>query len=269
MKKLVLLIALSLLSVTAASAQTAVVPYGKNLTNSYSPANPSPCELDTGGLVTSAANPQPVQMSVGGAVLSDTNTLPCRLSTGATALNGLAAKAANALPVSLGAGSVSTYMASTSYAAPVATPTDILGIVGSASKTVKILKITVSGTQTTAGVNQFFLIKRSTADTGSTPVAATLIPCDSANSAATAVVQRYTSTNPSTGSAVGTVLTSSAITPAPGATGVSGNSVLFDAKETGQPIVLNGIAQELDINFAGAAVPSGMSLAFSVIFTEE
>lgn len=255
----------------AASAQSLVLPVGKNATNAQSPSNPQCHELDINGIPYSATNPIPTQASQGGAAVGATNPLSVGISNGTVNLSGAAATAANALPVSMGNGTINTYSASTAFQTPVATPTDIVGLIGSATKTVKIQKIILHNTQTTAGINKIFLVKRSTADTGSTIVNPTPVAFSSGNAAVTAVLNQYTTTNPTTGSTTngGTLATIMAQAPAPGAVSGGGDVVLFDAKVTGQPIILSGVAQELDLNFAGAAVPSGWTVSVDFQWSEE
>lgn len=161
----------------------------------------------------------------------------------------------------------SSYAASTGYFTPVATPTDVVSIFGSASKTIRVLRVTVTSTQTTAGVNQWFLLKRSTANTGGTPTAATGVPLDSGNAAATAVVNQYTA-NPTTGSLVGKVKVSNILSPAPASVS-GGESILHEELYNGQGIVLRGTAEGLVLNFNGAAVPTGLSMAVNIFWTEE
>lgn len=270
MKRVMASVVLALmLSTQAAWSQSLVLPIGKNASNQYSPSNPGCMELDTGGVVTSATNPQAVQVSQANSAVSVSNPLNCILSNGTASAFGLAPKGAVALPVQSGPSTLATYRASTAFQTPVATPTDIVTIIGSATKTVKIQRIVLHNTQTTAGINKFFLIKHSTADTGSTVVNPTCVPLDSANSAATAVVNQMTVTNPTVGAVVGTIVTSMALAPAPGATAIGGDTVLFDAKLSAQPICLNGVAQELALNFAGAAVPAGLTVSLDIEFTEE
>jgi hypothetical protein len=269
MKRALLLSLALAMSAQAAWAQVTVLPIGKNATNQYSPSNPGCQELDINGLTYSAANPVPVQLSQANVAVGTASPLAVQIGNGTSQLSGLVANTVNALPVVMGNSSVATYGFSSGYFTPVATPTDILGIVGSATKTVKVQKITLSNIQTTAGNNKFYLIKRSAADTGSTPVAVTAVPFSSANAAATCVVQQYGTTNPTTGAAVGTIVSPDVLAPAAATASGGANFVLFDAKTNGQPILLRGVAEELDVNFNGAAVPAGFSCTVDVQLCEE
>ena len=172
--------------------------------------------------------------------------------------------------VSLDQGLRATYYATSDYFTPAATATDVVGILGSDTTTVKILRVTLSSTQNVAGINKWFLIKRSTADSGGTPTAATLITADSNDAAATAIVRRYGS-NPTLGTAVGTTRALSILSPAPASLveQSEGTTVLYDAKATGKAIILRSSAQGLYLNFAGAAVPAGLDIAVNIVFTEE
>lgn len=209
-----------------------------------------------------AANPLSITPAIGGAVISATNPQPVQLSQGNTA-----ASFSNPIPVALSDSSKATYAASIDYFTPYATPTDVMTIGGSASKTVKIHKIILSGTQTTAGINKWYLIKRSTADTSGTSSAATIVPLDSTSAAATGTVKKWTAA-PTIAGTVGTIRTLSVLAPAPASVS-SADLVLFDDMHTGQPIVLRGTAEEVALNFNGAAVPSGMSISPTVYTTEE
>jgi hypothetical protein len=234
-------------------------------TNYASLTAPLAVRLSVDGTNGSAAShPLAVQLSQGNGVISATNGLYSNLLQGNVALSNI-----NAIPTYTATNPLATYAYSSGYLTLVAAATDVLGVVGSGTKTVKIHKITISGTQTTAGNNKWFLIKRSTANTGSTPSAVTAVPLDSTNSAATATVQAYTTTNPTTGTPVGTIASPVVVAPAPATSTGQASFVLFDDKVTGQPIVLRGIAQELDINFAGAAIPTGLSPNFDIVTTEE
>lgn len=170
-------------------------------------------------------------------------------------------------PVRVVSGNIPAYAYVVDYFTPYATPTDVVGIVGSATKLVKIQKIYLSGTQTTAGINKWYLIKRSTADTGGTPSAITAVKLNSLNATAGATVQKYTAA-PTTGTLVGNVRVVSALAPAPASVS-PGDICIFDGTLACQPIELRGVAEELDLNFAGAAVPAGLSIGVTIVTTEE
>lgn len=160
-----------------------------------------------------------------------------------------------------------TYSATSAAFSSANTATDIFTITGSATKTVRINKISLSCTQTTAGYFDVFLVKRSTANTGGTSAAVTAVPNDSANSAATATVLSYT-VNPTTGTLVGNVRGKKVFVPAPAtASGASDQDILF-GDANGQSLVLRGTAQVLAINFNAATLTGDLCIAF-VEWTEE
>lgn len=168
---------------------------------------------------------------------------------------------------------VETTIAKTSYTAvvsaltPPATPTDMVIINGSATRTIRVIRWELSTTQTTAGINTFFLIKRSTANSGGTSAAATLVPMDSNNTAATATVLSYTA-NPTPGTSVGNIRATKLLTPQ--ATTTNSGVFVWDFDTlNSQPVVLRGTAQGLALNFAGAALPAGLSVNCMINWTEE
>jgi len=170
---------------------------------------------------------------------------------------------------------LTTFAASGSFT-PVATPTDIVTIIGSASKTVRVLSVTLGTVNTAAGSQILFLIKRSTADTGGTPVTATNVPFDSADTA-TAVVQHYTANPAALGTTVGTINTVKVSSPV--ATPATFAGIVFRtdvellpiATLTGlpKPVTLRGVAQQLAVNFGGAALVAGQIHTYTVVWTEE
>jgi hypothetical protein len=161
---------------------------------------------------------------------------------------------------------------------PAATPTDLVIIEGSATKTLRIVSLAIATETTAAGSVEFFIIKRSAADTTGTFVSAgTPVPHDSANAAATANRVGHFTANPGAlGAAVGTINRVRVGTSVllPGANGdVSdhmkeclpfSNATLLD-----QPITLRGVAQTLAINFNGAALVAGQVHAYRVVWIEE
>jgi hypothetical protein len=160
---------------------------------------------------------------------------------------------------------MTTYRSNYSYSAvstaftPGATPVDVFSISGSATSNVYVLKMGISTTQSTEGINAFFLAKRSTANTGGTSAAPTIVSHNSNNPTVSASVLQYTA-NPTAGSLVGYVwggwLDSPAVTAGAGWEGIEVN---FE-DTFGQPICLLSAAEVLAWNFKGAALPSGLSV---------
>jgi hypothetical protein len=163
-----------------------------------------------------------------------------------------------------------TYMAATGPITPAATPTDIFQIGGSASKIIRVRRIFIDVAQTSDGTNNWFLIKRSAANSGGTAVNATKIPLDSGDAAATAIVRHYTA-NPTPGAAVGNLLVRRVGSPSAGSGGYVPNGiglVIDFVKDFGRPIVLRGVAESIVWNFNGAAVPAGMTVQCGGVWTE-
>lgn len=154
---------------------------------------------------------------------------------------------------------------STSFTVSVAaTATDIFQIIGSATTSVNIQKIILSGIQTTAGNILVNLIKRSTANSGGTSTSSVMISHQSTDAAATSVGTIYTA-NPTTGTPVGTIR--SQYIPL-GSVTSSSSQVEINFSERGKPIVLTGVAQALAVNINGVTITGGI-IAVTVEFTEE
>jgi hypothetical protein len=152
-----------------------------------------------------------------------------------------------------------TYSAAFNVAAAAAA-TDIATITGSATKTLYIQRIIVTGIQTTASLAEVLLIKRSTADTGGTSTGQTAVPHDSADAAASGTVLAYTVNPGALGTVVGTFRR--AYSPVGGAASVVNPIVIFDFGDKGRAIILRGIAQQLAVNLNGATLTGG---AFDIV----
>lgn len=146
-----------------------------------------------------------------------------------------------------------TYSASDSVAAA-ASATDIFTITGNATTTVYVTKVIVSGIQTTAGLAEVLLVKRSTANTGGTSTAVTAVPHDANDAAASATLLKYTA-NPTTGTPVGTIRRG--YNPIAGATSVVNPLVTYEFGDKGRPIILRGTAQVLAVNLNGVTLTGG------------
>ena len=163
-----------------------------------------------------------------------------------------------------------TYSAVSTAFTPGATPQDIFTITGSATKVIRVLRMGISTTQTTAGINNFFLAKRSSANTAGTSAAPAITVNDSLNTAATATVLQYTA-NPTAGTLVGYISGFQLNSPAPATAGIGGlQGIDYSLIDTfGQPITLRGITEVLAWNFKGAALPGGLSVIAYCQWTEE
>lgn len=178
---------------------------------------------------------------------------------------------AGAIPVRTVFGTVPTsptYRAINVDVVPAATPTDVIVLVGSATKTIMITKFEITPTASANGSLDFYVYKRTTADTGGTSTATTIARNDSSNPAATAVAKLY-SANPSalgTGSLVGaTRVTLASKSP-------NGVAIQTWAESFGtgnqQPIVLRGVNESLCINMAGQTMPTGIEIYFTLEWVE-
>lgn len=167
-----------------------------------------------------------------------------------------------------------TYSFSTGFFTPYATPGDIVGLINNGTpptRTCRILRLSMSCTQTTAGINNWFLLLRSTADTGGTPTAANAIPNDQGgDKSALLTVNQYT-TAPTPGTLVNTtglVKAFALAALAPAATTADADITILDDEIRGQPITLRAGGQGLYLNFGGAAVPIGLSICLSGMWSE-
>ena len=151
---------------------------------------------------------------------------------------------------------------------PGATPQDVFTITGSATRRVTVTKMSITTVQTSAGMNAWSLVKRSTANTGGTSAAVTRVPFDDAYPAATATVLQYTA-NPTAGTLIGNVWSGRVASPVPASapTGDFEKTVLNGG--LGQPVILTGTTDVLAWNFGGAALPSGLSVQACVWWTEQ
>jgi hypothetical protein len=170
--------------------------------------------------------------------------------------------------MSNGEGRKPTYSAALIAYSPYATPQDIVGIVGSASKQVRVLRFAVSGRASAANQLDVQLLKRSSADSGGTPSALTAVPHDSSDAAASAVATSYGSA-PTAGTLVGAVRAQQINLSAAGSGGAA-VPVEFDfGTVNDKSIVLNAASEGLYLNLNGAAMPAGTVLNVFVEWSEE
>jgi hypothetical protein len=147
-----------------------------------------------------------------------------------------------------------------------ASATDVFGICGSASTTVRVTRVLVAGRATAAANADLAIIKRSTADTGGTATNPAAIPYDSSIAAGTAVVSAYTA-NPTTGTAVGTLGTYQ-VNLGNLTTTLGPQTIADFGNRPASGVVLRGVAQCLYANLSGATF-AGNLYNISVEWTEE
>jgi hypothetical protein len=150
-----------------------------------------------------------------------------------------------------------SYHASANVASA-ASATDVAVLPGNATNTVLVYRVTVSCSQTTAGLITLQLIKRSTADTAGTSANMTVVPDDSGFSAGSSVPKTYTA-NPTAGTPVGNVDTAIVGCMATGTAAPNDIYIFKPAK----PILLRGVAEQLAVNLNAATVTGG---SFDVTF---
>jgi len=183
-------------------------------------------------------------------------------------INGIATSYSLGLPVNVLETPKATYSATAlgtgAGLVPANNATDIVYIAGSSTKTIKVQRIILTATQTTAAVRDVLLIKRSTANTG-TSTALTKVPNDSTSAAATASIVSYTA-NPTVGAAVGTVYAEKVNIST---TALGGGKLDVNFTDIlGQPVVLRGTAEGLAVNLNGVT-SAGAAIFCTVFWTEE
>jgi hypothetical protein len=164
-------------------------------------------------------------------------------------------------------GRKATYSATAVFSPTVTAATDVFTITGSATKTVRVTKLTVFGTETTAATQIVEILKRSTANSGGTSAASTAVPHDSNSSAATATVLSYTANPTTLGTLLATIRTGRPFFGS-GATPQDPSSTYVFGDVNEQAIVLRGTGQVLAVSLNSASIV-GVSLRCWVEWTEE
>jgi hypothetical protein len=135
-----------------------------------------------------------------------------------------------------------------------------------AGAVLKLVRMSISTTQTTAGLNVFFLVKRSTQNTGAA-TSATIVPLDSTNLASVSGwVISYTANPSPTGTLVGNIAIKNVLTDQSTTVVSPADVVLYDDQYEGQPCTLR-LNEGLYLNFNGAALPAGLSVCANFLFT--
>ena len=164
-----------------------------------------------------------------------------------------------------------TYSAAITGLTIAAAATDVFTITGSATKTIRVTKFVISGTQTTASNEDILILKRSTANTLGTSTNPTRVPHDSNNAAATATINAYTA-NPTLGTLVGVLRSNKFVVGAissGGSFSATLNILPYDfGNSPSQAIVIRGTSQVLALNLNAQTLVAS-SLDIYIEWTEE
>lgn len=146
-----------------------------------------------------------------------------------------------------------TYSA-TGVVTPTGSPTDVCSITGSATKTIRVRRVIVSGTNSAAISEAVAIVKRSTANSAGAGSAMTQVSYSSANTAGTVAVAEVWTGTPTLGTVVGRIAdvyvlfgTSTSLAPA----------TVFEFGQLGSPVFLRGAAQQLSVNLEGQGGGAG------------
>lgn len=148
---------------------------------------------------------------------------------------------------------------------PAATATDFWGLVGHASKVIRLLWLAISGFATSADSREIQLVRRSTLNTGGTPTDPAILVHDSNDGVAGAVVRHYAA-NPTMGTLVAVARTERLKL---GAVGDPGRIFWDFTTRNGKGLVLRDAAHMYALNWNGATVPAGTKLTIATEWSEE
>lgn len=157
-----------------------------------------------------------------------------------------------------------TFSASLSGISPVASASDVCTLSGSATKTIKVRRITFTSLPTTIVSEPIQILKRSTASVYTSAVALTKTPYDSSNAASTVALAEAFTANPTVGTLVGAL--ADVVLPF-GLTGTGNAPYTFVFGQLGQPIVLRGVAQSVVVNLNATTFSGTVGCTFE--WTEE
>lgn len=128
---------------------------------------------------------------------------------------------------------------------------DVCSLYGSATKNIRVRRVILAGFSGALQTDPISIVKRSSIAIGgtlSTAMPFTAVPYDSSNAAATATTEAYTAVPTTPGTLVG-VLADVYITLAGATTAVAQSQpYTFEFGRLGQPIVLRGVAEHIDVN---------------------
>ena len=202
---------------------------------------------------------------------STTTTLNCVTTLGNLPVTPVGLTNTGNFPVEIPA--KATFRASTIIPLVTAVTVNVpfFNIIGSATKTITIKKVTINGHVLTAvAYTAINVEKLSTASAGGTSTTLVATPLDTITAAATAVVKAYT-VAPTKGALVGTVASERILSQATIATSASITTdvqIMFGDLDGSGGIVLRGVAQEICLTYP-VVLASTATCAIDIEWTEE
>jgi len=165
-------------------------------------------------------------------------------------------------------GSKATYSASIVKLAVATSANVIFTLTGSATKTIRVTRIEMSGTCATTAKNvNFFIAKYSTAASGGTAGTAPAMTAHDSSNTATAAVAVYTA-DPTAGTLVGNIRSGNMLMAVTGGTVAPAMYAANFGDRPSQDIVLRGTAQQLAISLNGENTATSV-VDINVEWTEE
>lgn len=151
-----------------------------------------------------------------------------------------------------------------------ATMNDLACLQGSATKVVRLVRLSFTLLASASSSMPIYLVRRSTASTGGTSVTMTPASQDTNNPAAVATATYWSNSAGQTpGTLASTLRSNGFVVGTAAGTGVSiGPAVFTFGTEADQPIVLRGTSDFICMNFNNIAVPTGLVASFSATWTE-
>jgi hypothetical protein len=194
----------------------------------------------------------------------------------AQSVGALADLAGNLMPMHSLDSSQQFYRVSANFTPTATGAVTVMSVTGSATKTIRIRRITVGGVSTAVSGSIFQLIRTSVLGAGGTTVSPTVAKLDTNSATATALVSHYTSTLKATGTAVGGPITTryvgTNVVTTPATVYCDSNVVMFPegGAPIGQAIVLRGTSDILELqNVTPANLGAGTVLSYTVEWIED
>lgn len=150
-----------------------------------------------------------------------------------------------------------------------ATPTDLIQLLGSNSKIIRLSHMQIAADANAAGILAFYLYKRTTPNTGGVVATINSISHDVEDGNASAVLQNYTTLPTPLGT--GQIFRASSLAlPAATSTGYPFFPLVWDfGIRNGKMPTLRSANESICLNLGGQAVPAGLALWVDLEWTED